>query len=180
MTGRCWEFDADGKGTLHYATEDDLQEGLADYAATLGLDVKREVDLYGQGRADLLLTLDGGARLVVVEVKKELTKPAKVRAAIQQADFYGRLLADRRAVPVSTILYAPEIDWSVVGRESRLYLSVDVFELHDVLSTFRGAAFTDDVAIERAIARRNFVLAVTAPIAATVEPKPEPEVPADA
>jgi hypothetical protein len=101
-------------------SETDLRRSLASVAYAYGWDVREEVVIPGWGRIDIVLGDTDGTYLV--ELKIELTKPARIRKAFQQADGYGRWWAANVGRPADTILVGLEVDAAALATVADAYL----------------------------------------------------------
>jgi len=101
-------------------SETDLRRSLASVAYAYGWDVREEVVIPGWGRIDIVL--DAPDETYLVELKIDLTKPARIRRAFQQADGYGRWWAANVGRPTDTILVGSKIDEAAVAVVADAYL----------------------------------------------------------
>lgn len=104
-------------------TEASIRTSLASLAHLYGWEVEEEVVIPGWGRIDIVLR-DGVDAPVVVELKIDLTKPARVRKAFQQADGYGRWWIENKAERPAVKLVGLDLDAAVTDPVARAYLSV--------------------------------------------------------
>lgn len=103
------------------AVEVDMRRSLASVAHAYGWDVSEEVVIPGWGRIDLVLEAD---TTYLVELKVDLTKPARVRRAFQQADGYGRWWTTNKGRPADVFLVGALMDDGVIGGVADAYYSV--------------------------------------------------------
>jgi hypothetical protein len=101
-------------------SETDLRRSLASVAYAYGWDVREEVVIPGWGRIDIVL--DAPDETYLVELKIDLTKPARIRRAFQQADGYGRWWAANVGRPTDTILVGSKVDEAAVAVVADAYL----------------------------------------------------------
>jgi hypothetical protein len=105
-------------------TEADLRRNLATFAHAFGWLVQEEVVVPGWGRIDLVLR-DGVSVTRLVEMKLDLTKPARIRRAFQQADGYGRWWTQSYDVPADVSLVGAKLDRQACAPVMGAYPSVD-------------------------------------------------------
>lgn len=129
-------------------SEADLRRSLASVAHVYGWDVSEEVVIPGWGRIDLVLQDDWTH---LVELKIELTKPAQVRRAFQQADGYGRWWTTNKSKAVDVHLVAVEIEWPLVNGVADAYYTVAPRSLAGLL----GFLETGGTERGRAVRRRR-------------------------
>jgi hypothetical protein len=104
-------------------TEAHLRRGLASAAHAYGWLVEEEVVVPNWGRIDIVLR-DGRNSPVLIELKLDLTRPAKIRHAFQQTDGYGRWWAQERSEAADTILVGARVDSAAVSAVHRAYPQV--------------------------------------------------------
>lgn len=115
---------ADRGATLSRSTsEADLRRSLASVAHAYGWLVDEEVVVPGWGRIDLILR-DGFGHPRLVELKLELTKPARIRRGLQQADGYGRWWTQKYGQAVNTYLVGLDFNRTEVDALATAYPSV--------------------------------------------------------
>lgn len=102
-----------GEVTVRYTDEASLRSSLASFAEYHGWDVKQEVVIPEWGRLDLVLSIDDWV-VYAVELKLDISKPAKARRAFQQASGYQRYLSSLETEPPTVVLAAPDIDHACV------------------------------------------------------------------
>lgn len=119
---------------IRWTDEASLRKGVAEIAWAYGWRVEEEVVVPGWGRIDLILHDAGTGFTRIVELKLDLTKPAKVRRAFQQADGYDRWWAANRRTTCSTYLVSPNGEPGLLASTGHLYPAVG----HLDLSTFLG------------------------------------------
>lgn len=111
----------DGRIIAPYVDEVGLRRNVAVVARAYGWNVQEEVVVPGWGRIDLVLTEPAPSPAFLVELKLDLTKPAKVRKAFQQADGYGRWWAAHRSQPSYTYLVSVDCDPVHVSVAQQVY-----------------------------------------------------------
>lgn len=104
-------------------TEADLRRNLATFAHAFGWLVQEEVVVPGWGRIDLVLR-DGVSVTRLVELKLDLTKPARIRRAFQQADGYGRWWTQSYDMPADVSLVGARLDREACAPVMGAYPSV--------------------------------------------------------
>ena len=117
-------FVRNGQLGIRFSGEVELRASLAEMARALGWLVEEEVVVPGWGRIDLVLREVNKRESILVELKLDLTKPAKVRRAFQQADGYGRWWAANRGLASSTWLVSVEGDDALINGVQDLYIQV--------------------------------------------------------
>lgn len=101
-------------------TEADLRRSLAAAAHAYGWLVEEEVVVPGWGRIDIVLR-DGVSEPRLVELKLELTKPARIRRGLQQADGYGRWWTQKYGQAASAYLVGLDFDAAAVDPLAAAY-----------------------------------------------------------
>lgn len=119
---------------VRWSDETSLRKGLASIALAYGWTVEEEVVVPGWGRIDIVLRNPGAGDVSLIELKLDLTKPAKIRRAFQQADGYGRWWASNRGSAANTYLVGAADAAALVGAAADLYPAVRYLNL----STFIG------------------------------------------
>ncbi len=104
-------------------TEAHIRTALASLAFLYGWEVEEEVVVPGWGRIDLILR-DGMSAPMLVELKIDLTKPARIRKAFQQADGYGRWWAECKREHANAALVGIDVDSVALDPVASAYLSV--------------------------------------------------------
>lgn len=102
--------------------EADLRRSLASVAYAYGWDVREEVVIPGWGRIDIVLDAPGETYLI--ELKVDLTKPARIRRAFQQADGYGRWWTNNIGRAADVILVGAKMDDPAVSAVADAYYTV--------------------------------------------------------
>jgi hypothetical protein len=115
-------------------SEVELRRSLASAAYAYGWDVQEEVVIPGWGRIDIVLT--AGPENFLIELKLDLTKPAKIRRAFQQADGYGRWWSSNRGHAADVFLCALEMDDTAVAAVAAAYLCVGPKSISQLLAFF--------------------------------------------
>lgn len=100
--------------------EASLRRNLASAAHAYGWLVEEEVVVPGWGRIDIIIR-DGLSAPTLIELKLDLTKPARIRRAFQQTDGYGRWWAQERGEAVDTILVGLHVDEAAMTAVYRAY-----------------------------------------------------------
>jgi hypothetical protein len=113
-------------------TEADLRRNLATFAHAFGWLVQEEVVVPGWGRIDLVLR-DGVSATRLVELKLDLTKPARIRRAFQQADGYGRWWSQSYDVPADVSLVGAKLDRQACVPAVGAYPSVGCTDISGLL-----------------------------------------------
>lgn len=103
-------------------TEADLRRSLASVAYAYGWEVREEVVIPRWGRIDIVLDAPGETHLI--ELKIDLTKPARIRRAFHQADGYGRWWARNFGQSANVILAGLDVDEPAVNAVADIYFSV--------------------------------------------------------
>lgn len=119
-------------------SETDLRRSLASVAHVYGWDVSEEVVIPGWGRIDLVLEDDS---TYLVELKIDLTKPARVRRAFQQADGYGRWWTTNKGQPADVFLVGADMDDAVIKGVADAYYNVWPRTISDILYFLEGGGF---------------------------------------
>lgn len=110
----------DSQPTCHLTkSETDLRRSLASVAYAYGWGVQEEVVIPGWGRIDILLS--AAQQTFLVELKIDLTKPASIRRAFQQADGYGRWWTNNKGTPADVFLCAAEMDDAAIASVAAAY-----------------------------------------------------------
>lgn len=133
-------------------SETEMRRSLASIAHAYGWDVREEVVIPRWGRIDIVL--EAGATYLI-ELKMDLTKPAKIRRAFQQADGYGRWWANNHGRSVSTLLVGAEMDQSAIDVVADTYYAVWARSIPSIIYFFEHGSHNTDNALrrERAAAR---------------------------
>lgn len=113
-----------GQIVVSYSDEVGLRKNLAVVARAYGWTVRQEVVVPSWGRIDLVLTEPGTGAAFLVELKLDLTKPAKVRRAFQQADGYGRWWTTNRGTASQVILVGVDVNDELMNTVGDLYPQV--------------------------------------------------------
>lgn len=116
-------------------TENDLRRSLASVAHAYGWNVSEEVVIPGWGRIDLIVE---ACETYLIELKLDLTRPARIRRAFQQADGYGRWWTANRDRATDVFLVGAQIDHVAAGPVARSYPSVGLHTLGQVLNFFES------------------------------------------
>lgn len=116
-------------------TEADLRRNLATVAHLFGWLVEEEVVVPGWGRIDIIIR-DGLSAPILIELKLDLTKPAKIRRAFQQTDGYGRWWTQAHGEAVDTILIGRTVDENTMTAVQRAYPQVGWCTAGQLLSVF--------------------------------------------
>lgn len=124
-----------------------LRRNLASAAHAYGWLVEEEVVVPGWGRIDIIIR-DGVAAPVLIELKLDLTKPARIRRAFQQTDGYGRWWAQERGEAVDTILVGAKVDSAAMTAVHRAYPHVGWTNAGGLLQEFADRG-NDDARIVR-------------------------------
>lgn len=131
-------------------SETALRRSLASVAYAYGWDVREEVVIPGWGRIDIVLDAPGETYLI--ELKIELTKPARIRRAFQQADGYGRWWVANVGRPTDTFLVGAEVDEAAIAAIADAYLiSVAWKTVGSLLHFLEHGRFGDDPSPARAL-----------------------------
>lgn len=100
-----------------------IRTALASLSFLHGWDVQEEVVVPGWGRIDLILR-DGVSAPTLIELKIDMTKPARVRKAFQQADGYGRWWTECKRETPNVVLIGVDVDSAILDPVASAYLSV--------------------------------------------------------
>lgn len=133
-------------------SETDLRRRLATVAHVYGWNVSEEVVIPGWGRIDLVLEDDGTH---LVELKIDLTKPARVRRAFQQADGYGRWWTTHKGRPADVFLVGADLDLTVVNSVADTYYNVWPRTTSSLLNFLESGGTDTGRKIRRARAKRR-------------------------
>lgn len=142
----------DGCPVIRYGCEADVREGIARWATALGWNVQQEVVIPGWGRIDVVLH-DHSGTAYLLEVKVDLSQPAAVRKAFQQADGYGRWWAGNRGEPASVRLLACKSRADVIAPVAAAYPEVEFLTVTDAMACMVTAWGAPKGRIHRARAR---------------------------
>lgn len=112
--------------------EADMRRNLATFAHAFGWLVQEEVVVPGWGRIDLVLR-DGVSVTRLVELKLDLTKPARIRRAFQQADGYGRWWTQSYDVPADVSLVGAKLDRQACAPVAGAYPSVGCTDISGLM-----------------------------------------------
>ena len=104
---------------LSTTVEADFRRSLASFAYAYGWTVQEEVVIPGWGRIDIVL--DAAGQTFLIELKIDLTKPARIRRAFQQADGYGRWWSANRGRPADVFLCGAQVDDQAVSSVAFAY-----------------------------------------------------------
>jgi hypothetical protein len=94
-----------GEPRISWRTEADLRSALSLFAYLHGWSTREEVVIPGWGRIDLVL-YDRSPGSILIELKRDLSKPSEIRRAFQQADGYGRWWKTNKGEPATVYLAA--------------------------------------------------------------------------
>lgn len=152
--GRIW-VDDDRLFVGLPPTEVALRRNLASAAYAYGWQVEEEVVVPGWGRIDIILR-DGRSAPLLIELKLDLTRPARIRRAFQQVDGYGRWWAQEYGEAVDTLLVGVEVNADVMASVHRAYPHVGWCPAGVLLSKFgsRGDEEARSLRRRRVISRR--------------------------
>jgi hypothetical protein len=128
-------------------TEADLRRSLASVAHAYGWDVSEEVVIPGWGRIDIVIETSS---TYLVELKIDLTRPAKVRRAFQQADGYGRWWTANRGRAADVFLVGADIDYAAIAGVEGAYPSVGAKSIAEILGFFERGGDAADFSLRRA------------------------------
>lgn len=173
----------DGAPTIYLTrSEAELRRRLAAVAHAYGWDVSEEVVIPGWGRIDLVLEDD---KTHLIELKIDLTKPARIRRAFQQADGYGRWWCANKSRAVDVYLVGYEMNWTTITSVADAYYTVLPRSISGLLNFFEAGGTDVGLKFRRARAMRRsdraaevsqlYTRALERLIANTPEPKPTQE-----
>lgn len=94
-----------GEPQISWRTEAHLRSALSMFAYLHGWSTREEVVIPGWGRIDLVLK-DRSPGSILIELKRDLSKPSEIRRAFQQADGYGRWWKTNMDEPATVYLAA--------------------------------------------------------------------------
>lgn len=123
--------------SVRYRDEASLRRGLATIAHAYGWLVEEEVVVPGWGRIDLVLREKESSPPRLVELKRELRKPASVRRAFQQADGYGRWWTQKHNESCTVSLAGAVVDAQVMSSVASAYPEVDGCTVADLMGRLR-------------------------------------------
>lgn len=115
-------------------SESVLRRGLASVAHAYGWVVYEE-EVVPWGRIDLVICDADGYR--VIELKLDLTKPARIRKAFQQVDGYGRWWVRKQNGPVSCYIAGLSVDAELVGGLAEAYPEIGWSDCADLITNLR-------------------------------------------
>jgi hypothetical protein len=118
---------------ISYTGETNLRAQLAVLARAFGWLVEEEVVVPGWGRIDLVLRSVSGMDVRLIELKTDLTKPARIRRAFQQADGYGRWWTRHQTQRANVHLVAADADWSAVHAVQAAYPEVGCLDVREFI-----------------------------------------------
>lgn len=134
-------------------SEVELRRSLASVAYAYGWDVQEEVVIPGWGRIDIVISAAGETYLI--ELKIDLTKPARIRKAFQQVDGYGRWWAENRGMATDVFLVGSKIDDQAIDPVARAYPSVGPKSMGHLISFLEHGSLSQSAKYSRALASQN-------------------------